>query len=266
MWCRHCRQDVPALSLTDREYCCPRCGETICIAAHQATPATSSAEGADETLGAASSVAGSTRPPVYDGWETEEKLRQIHRALQTGKAATADASPVCRPEASRFDPTHAHTPAWHAAADRPADKKRKADAGNQNTLQGAITWLALSLGTTSFVCGGILLGWSLATGRQELWNIGLPAALVGQIALLIGLVLQLDRLWRDNREAVAKLDDVDEQLHDLKTTTTLLGTSQAPAASTFYSHFAGGAGPQLLLTDLKSQLDLLAMKIAQSER
>ena len=83
---------------------------------------------------------------------------------------------------------------------------------------------------------------------------------------MVGLVLQLDRLWHDNHAAAAKLDNVDQQLHDLKATTTLLGTGQGPAASVFYSHFAGGAGPQLLLTDLKSQLDLLAMKIAQEER
>ena len=90
-------------------------------------------------------------------------------------------------------------------------------------------------------------------------------ALAGQIALLFGLVLQLDRVWHDNRVAAAKLDEVDEQLHELRATTTLLGISQGPAASVFYSHFAGGAGPQLLLTDLKSQLDLLAMKIAQDQ-
>ena len=193
-------------------------------------------------------------------------MRHIHRALQAGRAASGDPSAAYRREASRFDLSHAAAPTWHTTTDRPAEKKRNADCGDRGSLQGALTWLTLSLGTMSFVCGGILLGWSLATGRQELWNIGLPAALVGQIALLIGLVLQLDRLWRDNRDAAAKLDDVDEQLHDLKATTTLLGVSQGPAASTFYSHFTGGAGPQLLLTDLKSQLDLLAMKIAQSER
>ena len=32
---------------------------------------------------------------------------------------------------------------------------------------------------------------------------------------------------------------------------------------TFYSHLAGGANPQLLLSDLKSQLDLLADKIGE---
>ena len=84
--------------------------------------------------------------------------------------------------------------------------------------------------------------------------------------LLIGLVLQINCLWSDNRAAVAKLNDVDEQLGELKVTTTLLGTSQGPGASVFYSHFAGGASPQLLLADLKSQLDLLAIKLAQQER
>jgi hypothetical protein len=266
MWCKHCRQDVPALSLTDREYCCPRCGEAICVSAHQAALDGSQADDAQENSSASSTIGGVGRPPSYDGWEVEEKLRHIYRTLKAGRVSLGDTSAAHRREASRFDLPHADAPAWHAAADRPAERKRKVESGHRGALQGVFTWLVLSLGTTSFVCGGILLGWSLATGRQELWNIGLPAALAGQVALLIGLVLQLDRLWRENREAAAKLDDVDNQLHDLKTTTTLLGSGQSSAASTFYSHFAGGAGPQLLLTDLKSQLDLLAMKIAQSER
>jgi len=131
---------------------------------------------------------------------------------------------------------------------------------------GALAWFALLSGTTVFAFGGVLLGWSLASGRQDLWTIGLPVALAGQIALLVGLLLQIERLWRDNRKASAKFDQFDQQLHELKTAATLLSTSQSPASATFYSHFAEGASPKLLLTDLKSQLDLLAMKIEQEER
>ena len=205
------------------------------------------------------------QPSAYDGWELDEQLRHIERTLQTDKAKATEADAIYQREAARFDLPHAGPAAWHVPAASPPNQRttRTADRGS---VLGALTWLALSLGTASFVCGGILLGWSLATGRQELWTIGLPVALAGQVALLVGLVLQLDRLWHDNRAAAAKLDNVDEQLHDLKAATTLLGTSQGPAASVFYSHFAGGAGPQLLLTDLKSQIDLLAMKIAQEER
>ena len=41
----------------------------------------------------------------------------------------------------------------------------------------------------------------------------------------------------------------------------MLGTTHGPSAA-FYAHWAGGAAPQILLTDLKSQLDLLAVKLA----
>jgi hypothetical protein len=244
MWCSQCRQDVPALLSGDKPgLCCPRCGEATRV----------------------DPVNGPDQSSAYDGWELDEQLRHIERTLQTDKAKAGQADAIYRQEAARFDLPHAGPAAWHVPAAAPP-KERPTRAADHGSLLGTLTWLALSLGTASFVCGGILLGWSLAAGRQELWTIGLPVALAGQVALLVGLVLQLDRLWHDNRAAAAKLDNVDEQLHDLKTATTLLGTSQGPAASVFYSHFAGGAGPQLLLTDLKGQLDLLAMKIAQDER
>jgi hypothetical protein len=62
---------------------------------------------------------------------------------------------------------------------------------------------------------------------------------------------------------VAKLDQVDSQLDELRTVTRLLGSAHHSPAGAFYSHLADGAGPGLLLTDLKSQLDLLAMKLAE---
>ena len=86
--------------------------------------------------------------------------------------------------------------------------------------------------------------------------------LAGQVALVLGLALQLDRIWHDNRHAAARLQTVDEEIDELKTTTSLLGTTHGPSAA-FYAHWAGGAGPDILLTDLKSQLDLLAVKLAK---
>ena len=46
---------------------------------------------------------------------------------------------------------------------------------------------------------------------------------------------------------------------------TLLGTSHGSPAGSFYAHMARGASPQLLLADLKSQLDLLAVKLGQKD-
>lgn len=249
MWCKDCRQDVPALPSGDQQsLCCPRCGEALCA-------------DSPETTG---------QPSTYDGWEMDEQLKHIEQVLRITKTKDRDAEAIYRREASRLDPPHAAPTAWHMPttaepAARPS-KQRKAPIAERQSTAGTLIWIALSLGTACFACGGVLLGWSLMTGRQELWTVGLPVAMVGQIALLVGLVLQLDRLWHDNRDAADKLDNVDEQLSELKATTTLLGTSQGPAASVFYSHFANGAGPQILLTDLKSQIDLLAMKIAQDDR
>ena len=53
---------------------------------------------------------------------------------------------------------------------------------------------------------------------------------------------------------------VDEQLHDLRTAATLPSAAHGPSGA-FYAHWAGGAGPEILLADLKSQLDLLALKL-----
>ena len=122
--------------------------------------------------------------------------------------------------------------------------------------------MTLLLGTTGFVAGLALMGWSMNAERPDLWAIGAPIILAGQIVLILGLVLQLDRSWRDSRWAAAKLETVDEQLHDLKTTTTLLGAGHGPSGK-FYAHWAGGAGAEVLLGDLKSQLDLLAVKLSE---
>jgi len=116
----------------------------------------------------------------------------------------------------------------------------------------------------ALVCGGVLAGWSLLGGRNDLWGFGIPIALGGQFVLLLGLVLQMDRLWADSRNATAKLEHVDAKLRELKQTTTLLGTGHGTPGA-FYVHYAEGASPSLLLSDLKSQLDLLALKLSNED-
>ena len=76
----------------------------------------------------------------------------------------------------------------------------------------------------------------------------------------------MDRLWYHNQDTSEKLEDVDQRLDELKTTTNLMGTGNASPGARFYSHMASGANPQMLLTDLKGQLDLLALKMSQIDR
>jgi len=276
MWCKQCRQDVPALASPNKgRFCCPRCGERLCADPAAAAPQPKAAD-AESDPSAKHAPAATSHPPAYDlpdydDWELDDQLRHIERVLGTAKDRGRRGQRVLRRERSRLDPPHAVVPPWHVAAPaasaisvKPARGRAPAGPAEGGVVLPALIWLALSLGTMAFVCVGILLGWSLCTGRQELWTMGLPVAVCGQVALLVGLLLQLDRLWHHSRTAAAKLDVVDEQLHELKTTTTLLGTGHGPSAA-FYSHLADGAGSQLLLSDLKSQLDLLALKMSMRD-
>ncbi|MEN6458273.1 MAG: hypothetical protein ABFC63_05035 [Thermoguttaceae bacterium] len=254
---------MPALPSADRQtLCCPRCGDEICAESH-ASPAETTATDFDATT-AFESLLPET-PPCYDDWEFGEQLRDIQRTLRPTSVSDEQLKSIAARESVRLDPPHLAIPDLHLPRFKKRTFRQPIFAAGGDVLNAA-KWLVLGFGAVGFVFGGLLLTGSLLTGRQGLWNLGLSTALVGQVGLLVGLVLQLDRLWRDNREASAKLDQVDEQLHDLKKTTTLLGTAQGPGATTFYSHFAGGASPQLLLTDLKSQLDLLAIQMAKEQR
>ena len=120
----------------------------------------------------------------------------------------------------------------------------------------------LSVGMMAFVFGAVLIGWSFAEDRPDLWRLGLPFTLGGQAALIVGLVFQLDGLWRSNRDAAKTLDELDSQLDELRHATSLLSTTHSSSAQSFYLHMADGASPNLLLADLKGQLDLLANRIA----
>jgi len=115
----------------------------------------------------------------------------------------------------------------------------------------------------AFVFGSVLLGWSFATERTDLWRLGMPFTLGGQVGLILGLVFQLDGLWRSNRQANETLNELDSQLVELQHTTALLSTTSSSSSQSFYLHMAEGASPKLLLADLKGQLDLLANRMAE---
>ena len=266
MWCDSCRQDVPGVASGETgKYSCPRCGTFLCQAGTRAAPETASDDAGPPTSADPSEpepvVFIPEPPPTYDGWELEQKLRHIERLLRIDKP---DPSQQGAPQRgiARVDASHGGSPGWHypAAAQQKAARAR---ARSTEPWLPVLTWFVLAVGLMASAFGGVLLAWAAAGGRQDLWAIGMPVGLAGQIVLVIGLILQLDRLWHDNRDTAEKLDHVGERLFDLNKTTALLGTSGG--STSFYSHMAGGASPQLLLADLKSQLDLLSARLGHEE-
>jgi hypothetical protein len=210
-------------------------------------------------------VTSAPEPPLADSWEIEEQLRHIERVLRIDRPGRQPAA-AQEGRRMRLDAAHAEPPRRHKPSKRKKAGRRKAASVQGGSWLGTLAWSMLSLGLMGLTCGGVLLAWSTATGRDELWTIGMPIVLVGQLLLLAGFILQLDRLWQNSREASARLEHVDRRLAELKTTTSLLGTTHSTPAASFYSHMAGGANPELLLADLKGQLDLLAMQISRIDR
>lgn len=266
MWCPNCRQDVPALAgESPGVHRCGRCGRPLgeksaAIVVDEATDGDACQHDPVERP-ATGDVA-----DILETWSAmDDELRRAAWVLNSGAAGSQ----------RRFDAAHDDRPAEYAlppmeipavAQHRPHDTNQPAPAAPNRPLLSFIRWTAICLGTGSFACGLMLLGWSMWTGRPELWSLGVPITMAGQVGLLIGLALALDGLWSVNRTTAQQLSHLDQELHELRSTTARLGTTYNSASQAFYMHMAEGASPNLLLADLKGQLDLLAMRLSRESR
>jgi hypothetical protein len=259
MWCKWCGQDVPAIgSQAASGPHCARCGHPLATGEAASTSETDC--GID---------LGRPRPApaasTYDDWELNERIRHLqaktgtwrrYDPLRSDPPRRAYAAPSRGRRAvpvapHRIHPPHARMPARHRARSR---------SPRRSSL---LAWTMLSLGLMAFACGTALLVWSSVEKRAELWNLGLPVAIGGQVGLLLGLILQLERIWQNSRDASRKLDNVGAHLHELERATTMLHVPHATAAQAYYAHVADRADPRILISDLQGQLDLLAEQLAR---
>jgi hypothetical protein len=278
MWCSTCQQDVslPAAAGEGDALRCGKCGQLLVgatktadaarsqvaemptseaarpiVAARETTEALPEPSMNNSAVPAATPGGSPQAAPVFhlaipDDWELEADLRGVERLVGSlkGNIQANSALPDGRVE-------------WQGTPRSPAIERT-----NERPRSNLLAWTILSLGLATFACGAVLLGWSFAADRQDLWPLGLPLALVGQAALIVGLVLQLDGLWSSNRQTAESLTALDGELHRMRHATTLLTTTKNASAQSFYAHMAEGASPQLLLADLKGQMDLLAQQLA----
>lgn len=284
MWCATCHQDVPLRhGDATAEANCTRCGapfDDVDAASLDACAAYLSEDSSEalaqpttaETFRPATDFDNTALeqllagPPLpKDDWRFEAELRVVNRLVDRLRRTTPSAQPASSsPATIPFQPL--------AAAPIPSAMTRMQAMATQSThtksaeKSSFAAWALLSLGVSTFVCGGVLLGWSFFADRGDLWSLGLPLTLAGQAGLILGLVLQLEGLWRSTRHTDQTLSDLDGQLHQLRHATTMLSTTHSSPAQSFYAHMAEGASPQLLMADLKGQIDLLAQQMAARER
>ncbi len=252
MWCRTCQQDVPAIGATDESpVCCARCRNPFSVDA--ATPAADPVVANELARDEPALPTDWLAKALHEDWELEDELNQAQQlAASLGVRERGDST-------IRFDQTHRPPQAENLASASSSSPRQRRHKPVQTSF---FSFCMLSVGLMSFVFGAVLVGWSFVEDRPDLWRLGLPFTLGGQAALIIGLIFQLDGLWRSNHGAAETLEDLDSQLAELRRATSLLSTTNSSPAQSFYSHMADGASPQLLLADLKGQLDLLASRMA----
>ena len=93
---------------------------------------------------------------------------------------------------------------------------------------GLLAWLFLSLGLMAFACGGVMLVWSVATVREELWTLGIPLTLGGQGAIIFGLMGLAEAAGQRQKQTAAALDEHRQRLLLMQNLALASGAVSAP--------------------------------------
>lgn len=198
-------------------------------------------------------------PQLSEDWNLDQHLESLQARVEPYKirrrarpiVAAPNRAPRYRTDVAHLPVARPHKPPSRMTGDR--------GVGSSAAFTLAIVWF----GFLTFLGGTAFLGWSILAERVEPWNLGLPLACGGAIILVLGVMLQLERIWKNSRYAVRKLKQLDAQLQELERVTTLLGVTHGSASQAYYAHMAEQANPHILLADLKGQIDLLARSMSR---
>ncbi len=198
MWCSTCQHDVsPPPALGSELIRCLQCGTTL---------------GYERDGGKllVSETGNESAPAVMpqipdDDWQIEADLRSVERLLVNLRSTRID-------QPAWLTAPHSHTSI--APPVQPA-----AEQVRLPTVKSSLAaWAVVGLGLAALSCGAVLLGLAQLQARDDLWAIGLPLAIGGQAALIVGLVLQLEGLWHNNRQTVRTLTALDDELSRMRQT------------------------------------------------
>ena len=153
-------------------------------------------------------------------------------------------------------PTIATDDDWHlidvvetGTHDSPQDKPKPTKQHRRTTW---LQWFLLCTGLATITCGAVLIGGSFSHNRSELWDIGFPLVMCGQIMFLVGLVLQMDVICAHGKRA----SDAPTSLKDQKTA--------VPPPHLMVPHSGGpNHNSEVILTGLKNRLDEIGKQLKQ---
>ncbi len=253
MWCRHCQQEVPAMgisSATGRR--CARC--------HRG--AEPSREKLRVDLGSSEESKPTPQPnSAYPPLSETNARRAIDRALRTAQATISAGAAT---HTLRFDLAQTGLQPERAAkgTSRPSHTASPVAVPRGPSASGQfLAWALAAVGATVLGLGIGFITWSLTGERADLWTPGLIATLTGQGLLIVGLLQIMANLWAAGRQAAYRLGQVHDELRQLRRTTEEAAGRHASSATQFYADVARNAGPEMLVGNLRSQLDQLAARL-----
>jgi hypothetical protein len=271
MWCSNCQQDVPAMGRPGTNRCvCSRCQQIVRPPHAVQICEAGIALDEDPRIASATAAPEATIAPPFatDDWDLRRRNRELGRKLRhdLGRPRTRStvspitaASNLSLPENLFDDVRLGAAPTLFAPTN--TDLARQPKPSRRGEGGQFLAWLTALSGASVMGTGLGTVSWSLSAGRADVWNLALGLTLMGQGLLIFGLVLIAARLWRNSRYASHKLIDVHAQLGQLQRTADAL-TAMRSGAPAFYAELVRGASPQMLLANLKGQLDQLATRLS----
>ena len=265
MWCSNCQQDMPSVAhpATGRMVC-TRCQRTM--RTRKPDHSTQFCDGGIALDDPVASAAAATLPRI-DDWPTRQSVHHLGRELRRPTSLATGTPQTVQQGRWHFDPPHNLVDSIERSAPAsfppvaPEVTTRALSKSRRTEITQLTAWLIVLAGTLVLAAGIGLVAWSLSATQVVYWNLALGLTLGGQGTLIFGLVLIVSRLWRNSRHATLKLNDVHARLGQLQHTADALTATRNGGAPAFYAELVRGASPQVLLANLKGQLDQLATRI-----
>jgi hypothetical protein len=170
MWCSRCQQDVPAVATeVGGDVRCARCSQSF---------ASEHGSSSSATIAIPQPVPGNS--PWLD-WHLNGELEAADSLIRRVRL-----TPIPNPAGQTFRVDRPH----------PVEQPEEPAPRPPTAVSRFLSWLLLTTGITSCVCGGALLALSFWGARADLLPSGIAFTLGGQASVLLGLLMQLDSLWR----------------------------------------------------------------------
>lgn len=194
MWCTTCRQEVPGLPAPGGTgFCCAKCHELIPLdSATISSPAVAEPAATAELATEAERAPLDTTLPEFWAWQVNQQLRHAEQVVQSGRRRQLPTGQQLRID----EPARTAPPSEPAAVE---------SAGAEESMMTTFAWFVICAGVTALTCGSVLMAMSFYQERPELWQLGLPIMIIGQVALVLGMGLQL--VARTQAEAAAEAKD-----------------------------------------------------------